>query len=52
MAIDPVNSRLAVRCRLNGTFMFSLYGREPEGLAIPIPDTSNMAACRLVTGFS
>jgi hypothetical protein len=30
----------------------SLYYREPEGLAIQIPDTSNTAACRLVMGFS
>ncbi|MET7480224.1 Tat pathway signal sequence domain protein [Streptomyces sp. NPDC005648] len=30
----------------------SLYYREPEGLAIQIPDTSNTAACRLVMGFA
>lgn len=30
----------------------SLYYREPEGLAIQIPDTTNTAACRLVMGFA
>ncbi|MFI7405212.1 hypothetical protein ACIBW9_32825 [Streptomyces sp. NPDC049541] len=30
----------------------SLYYREPEGLAIQIPDTSNTAACRLAMGFA
>ncbi|MGW2565083.1 hypothetical protein [Streptomyces sp. NPDC001537] len=30
----------------------SLYYREPEGLAIQIPDASNTAACRLAMGFA